>query len=46
MIYDIVSAPHSARVHNDGLRRGMHATIGILPVDGLRGIGIRASVAF
>jgi hypothetical protein len=46
VIYDIVSAPHSARVHNDEMRRGMHATFGILPVDGLRGIGIRASVAF
>jgi len=46
VIYDIASAPHSAQIHNDEMRRGMHATFGIVPVDGLRGIGIRASVAF
>ena len=45
VIYDIASAPHSARVHNDGLRHA-HATIGILLTEDLRGVGLRATVTF
>lgn len=45
VLYDIVTAPHSARVHNDQLRP-VHAAVGIVPVDGFRGIGIGASLSF
>ena len=45
VIYDIVDAPHSARVHNDEVRR-VHPVIGILLPEGSRGIGLRATVTF
>jgi hypothetical protein len=45
VIYDIASAPHSARVHNDELRQE-RVTIGILFTEDLRGVGLRAKVTF
>jgi len=45
VIYDIVEAPHSARIHNDRVRRGLTA-IGISPSVDSRGVGFRATVSF
>ena len=45
VIFDIIDAPHSARVHNDGLGRGRTA-VGITPSVDSRGIGLRAHVSF
>jgi len=45
VIYDIIEAPRSARVHNDGLHRGLTA-IGISPSVDSRGVGLRANVSF
>ena len=45
VIWDIVSAPHSARVHNDRSRHGL-TVIGITLSEDIRGIGLRANVSF
>ncbi len=44
-IWDIASAPHSARVHNDRARRGLTLT-DFRITDDSGGIGLRATVAF
>src|SRR5262245_56687223 len=45
VIWDIASAPHSARVHNERAQRG-HTTLGITPSMGSAGLGLRAAVSF
>ena len=45
VVWDIASAPHSARVHNDGLRQE-HAAIGIMLSGDTRGIGVSAKATF
>ena len=45
VIWDIASAPHSARVHNEQARHGLTLT-DVRLTDDSRGIGLRATVAF
>jgi hypothetical protein len=45
VVWDIATAPHSAHVHNDKIRRE-HATVGIAPSFGAAGPGLCAVVTF
>jgi hypothetical protein len=45
LAWDIIEAPHSARVHNDQISQG-RTTIGITPSMGTAGLGLRADVSF
>ena len=45
LVWDIARAPHSAEVHNEQLRRG-RPTVGLVPVVGADGVGLRVAVTF
>jgi hypothetical protein len=45
VVWDIATAPHSAHVHNDEIRR-KHASIGIAPSFGAAGLGLCMEVSF